>query len=108
MMKKYMYLLLLIASVLLIGCKGRNEPSQTNQEFGYIQVLNNTNDSYYVTIKGNTASSFYLDGKHYITKTVSPGYYVIHVKQQTGYYLYPTEKEFECTVKTGQTSVVSF
>lgn len=105
-MKKYLYLFLLVASVLLVGCKSRNEPSQTSS--GYIQVVNNTSDPYQINIKGNTSMSFSVKGKQSITKTVAPGYYNIRIKQQSGYYLYPTEKEYDCTVIAGHTYIVSF
>ena len=104
-MKKIVYLIILIASVGLFGCTERNKPSNSS---GYIQVLNNTNDPYMISFKGNTPLSFSINGKHSITKSVSPGYYTIHVEQQTGYYLYPTEKDYEGYVTAGNTLIVSF
>ena len=105
-MKKIFYLLLFVAIAILTSCSGRNEPTQ--QKVGYIQVLNNTSDPYYVTFKGNTATSFTIQGKYSTTKAVTPGYYNIHVKQQSGYLLYPTEKDYEGYVYEGRTMIVSF
>ncbi len=52
--------------------------------------------------------SFTLNGKQSVTKTVEEGYYNVHVKQQSGYLLYPTEKDYEFYVKENKTSIVSF
>ena len=107
-MKKYLYFLLFAVCVLLVGCKSRNEPSQTSKDAGYIQIVNNTSDPYHISIKGNTPLSFSINGKTSITKTVTPGYYGVHIKQQSGYYLYPTEKDYEVYVKNGNTYLISF
>lgn len=94
----------------LTSCSDRNSPSNpgTNKKYGYIQVINNSTSPYTITIKGNTPSSFTLNGQSVITKTVEVGYYNVHVKQQSGYLLYPTEHDYDGYVEENQTCVISF
>lgn len=109
-MKKYLALFLLVVSVVLIGCSDRNSPSNpaSTKKYGYIQVLNNSSSPYTISIRGNTSLTFTLNGNQSITKQVETGYYNVHVKQQSGYILYPTEKDYEFYVRENQTSIVSF
>jgi len=95
----------------ITGCSDRNSPYtpvENTKKYGQIQVLNNSSSPYTVTIKGNTSSSFTLNGQQSITKTVEVGFYHVHVKQQSGYIFYPTEHDYEFYVKENQTSIVSF
>ena len=109
-MKKYLVLFLLITSVVLFGCSDRNSPSSPSSttKYGYIQVVNNSSSPYSINIKGNTHLTFTLNGEQSITKKVETGYYNVHIKQISGYILYPTEKDYEFYVNEDKTSLISF
>ena len=111
-MKKFLSLLVVaLCGLIITSCSDRNSPNasqQSTKKYGYIQVLNNSSDPYTISIKGNTSMSFTLNGKQSVTKTVEVGYYNVHVRQQSGYLLYPTEKDYEFYVKENKTSIVSF
>ena len=110
-MKKYTFLIITILSMLMLGCKDRNSPSEpekTAKQYGKIQIINNHTDPYTVTVKGNTSSSFMLYGNKYQTISVEVGYYNVHVKQFSGYILYPTEKDYELRVYANKQEVISF
>lgn len=106
-----MYLFLIVVSTMMFGCTERNTPhnyGEPSVQTGYIQCLNNTSDPYIVTIKGNTSYNFTLESRKSITKTVEIGYYNVHVKQQSGYLFYATEKDYEFYVTANKTNIVSF
>ena len=111
-MKKILSLLFICICMVLVGCSDRNSPTNptnpTGKKYGYIQVLNNSSSPYTISIKGNTSMTFSLNGRTSITKTVETGYYNVHIKQQSGYLLYPTEQDYEFYVNENKTQIVSF
>lgn len=95
--------------MVLVGCSDRNSPTNpASKKYGYIQVINNSSSPYTVSIKGNTSMSFSLNGGTSTTKTVEIGYYNVHVKQQSGYLIYPTEHDYEFYVNENKTQIISF
>ena len=115
-MKRLLFLIIVtVCSLAITSCSDRNSPNNPREttnnndiKYGYIQVINNSSSPYAITIKGNTPLAFTLNGQQSITKKVEVGYYNVHVQQQSGYLLYPTEHDFEGYVKENKTSIISF
>ncbi len=110
-MKKLLYFIVLCTMTFgLTNCSKNGSTSRGEEPTskGTIQLLNTTNDPYYVTINGNTSLSFTQQGNTSVKKEVEVGYYNIKVKQQSGYLFYPTEKEWSGNVKAGQSQIISY
>lgn len=114
MRKKVLFVVVCAICMLLTSC---NQPGSTGgsgsfweepTEYWILQCVNNSKYPFTVTIKGNTSTSFVLDGQKYINQKVEVGYYRVHVKQNSGYWLYPTEADYEGYVTSSEMLVVSF
>ena len=105
-MKKVIFIFCAVICCAFMGCKKGSilNPIET----GSIQFVNNNSDPYGVVVKGNTSLQFVQKAKTSVYKTVEVGYYNVKVIQQSGYLLYPTEKEYSFYVKENQTTVVSY
>ena len=109
-MKKFLFLALVAMSLTLIGCGNPNvsgggsynEPTTT----GYIQFLNQSDDSYYVDVAG--FQPFTLGGSRSVTYEYEAGTYHITVTQKNGYILYPTVLEYTAAVQIGKTTIVTW
>lgn len=106
-MKKSLYILLLVTSMCIVGCK-REKNNEPIIATGYIQCINNSSDTYKVTLDGPTDMIFNISGKKSITQEVTIGNYTITIKQLDGYILYPTEKTGTGHVSSGKTLIFSF
>ena len=93
--------------VVASGCSNSNHNNDPKQ-VGTIQCINNSKNSYSVSIKGNTSTSFTLYGQTSKTISVEVGYYSIHVKQLSGYVFYPTEEDYNGYVQYQKSLIVSF
>lgn len=73
---------------------------------GTIQFINNSTNPYTVSVSGY--GSFTLKGNHYIKKQYDKGSYIVNVKQNSGYLLYPTEENYTVRLGCEEEAVVSF
>ena len=105
-MKKIYFLLTVVICILFAGCRytGINTPVS----YGTIQFVNNHSDPYLVKVRGNTSFEYSQKGNSSKTYKVEVGYYNVHVEQQSGYLLYPTEKDYEFYVKESKNTIVSY
>lgn len=94
--------------MIFFSCSDDHYTPMAPVEYGTIQLVNNSKYPFSITIKGNTPSTFSIQGQTSITKTVEVGFYNIHVKQQSGYIFYATESDYEGYVTKGQNLIVSF
>ena len=101
-MKKNLFIICALLCCVLMGC------SNSSIQTGRIQFINNHSDPYKVVVKGNTSLQFVQSANTNVYKVVEVGYYNVKVTQQSGYILYPTEKEYNFYVKENQSSVVSY
>ena len=104
-MKKILFALCLaLASASCTKNSNTSTPTPSTPTTGTIQLINNSNNAYTVTINGTIETN--QPGKTSQSFTKPFGTYAVHVKQMAGYILYPTEEDFSGTLSASNKTII--
>lgn len=101
-MKKVLFSAM-IAATILTGCSKSDEVKPTATE-GVIRFSNTSDNPYTIFIDGNNVGS--VKGKKFVEKKKTAGTYELKAIQESGYLVYPTEREV--TMRLNANSEIEF